>query len=231
VANQRLDRLGRPYTPMMDPALRRGRRPPNYGRRFPAEPLTNAEVAGLIAACPRRGPSGLRDRALIVVLWRAGLRIAEALALELRDVDRDAGTLTIRHGKGNRRRVVGLDPTAMAVLERWLDARAGLGVPRGSRVFCTISQPNPGRSYQAPQAREMLKRRAQRAGIEKRVHPHGLRHTCAVDLLREGLDVKLIQRQLGHSDLRTTDRYVDHLLPAQLVERMRNRDWPNDVAA
>lgn len=226
-----VDRLGRPYTPMMDPALRRGQRPPNYGRRFPAEVLTSDEVGRLIAACPRRGPSGLRDRALIVVMWRAGLRIAEALALELRDVDLQAGTLTVRHGKGNRRRVVGIDPTAQAVLERWLDARSRLGVPRGARVFCTVSAPRPGRPYQSPQARIMLKRRAGRAGIDKRVHPHGLRHTFAVELLREGLDVKMIQMQLGHNDLRTTDRYLSHLMPLELVEAMQRRDWPEQVAA
>lgn len=228
---QLVDRLGRPYTPMMDPALRRGQRPPNYGRRFPAEVLSSEEVGRLIAACPRRGPSGLRDRALIVVMWRAGLRIAEALALELRDVDLQAGTLTVRHGKGNRRRVVGLDPTGQAVLERWLEARARLGVPRGAPVFCTVSKPAPGRPYQSPQARIMLKRRAHRAGIDKRVHPHGLRHTFAVELLREGLDVKMIQLQLGHNDLRTTDRYLSHLMPLELVEAMRRRGWPEQVAA
>jgi site-specific recombinase XerD len=216
---------------MMDPELRRGRRPPNFGKRYPAEILTIGEIGRLLDACPRRGPSGLRDRALIVVLWRAGLRIAEALALELRDVDRQAGTLTVRHGKGNRRRVVGLDPMAMAVLDRWLDARAKLGVPAGAKAFCTITKGNVGNPYQAPQAREMIKRRARRAGIEKRVHPHGLRHTCAVDLLREGVDVKLIQRQFGHSDLRTTDRYLDHLMPHQVVEAMQRRDWPDDIAA
>jgi integrase/recombinase XerD len=218
---------------MMDPDLKRGRRPPNYGKRYPAEVLTAGEISRLIDACPcpRRWPSGMRDRALIVVLWRSGLRIAEALALEMRDIDRQAGALTVRHGKGNRRRVVGLDPMGMAVLERWLDARAKLSVPAGSKVFCTIIHGQAGRPYQAPQARDMLKSRARKAGIEKRVHPHGLRHTCAVDLLREGLDVKLIQRQFGHSDLQTTDRYLDHLMPHQMISAMRRRDWPDDVAA
>ena len=99
------------------PGYRKGQHPPNYGLKLPAEVLTASEVRALMAACPRRGPPGVRNRALIVVLWRGGLRSAEALDLELRDIDQAAGTVTVRHGKGNRRRVVGLDPEAFAVLQ------------------------------------------------------------------------------------------------------------------
>ncbi|PZR69978.1 MAG: hypothetical protein DLM63_00450 [Solirubrobacterales bacterium] len=76
-------------------------------RRRPAEILTEGEVLALIRACSSTAPSGARNRALIAVLWRSGLRVGEALALELRDVDLHAGTLRIRHGKGDRSRTVG----------------------------------------------------------------------------------------------------------------------------
>jgi integrase/recombinase XerD len=207
------------------PGHRAGEHPPNYGRRFPAEVLNAHEISRLIEACPRRGPAGLRNRALIVILWRGGLRSAEALALELRDVDRDAGTITIRHGKGNRRRVVGLDPSAFAVIEAWLAARTRLGVPRGAPVFCTITSGNVGRELGAPYWREAIKRLGVRAGIEKRVHSHGLRHTHAVELMREGVPLLVISRQLGHSSLATTQRYLDHLEPGEVVSRMQARTW------
>jgi integrase/recombinase XerD len=210
------------------PGYRRGQHPPNYGRTFPAEILTVEEISRLMDACPRRGPSGVRNRALIVVLWRGGLRSAEALALHLRDIDKVAGTITVRHGKGNRRRVVGFDPSAFAVLERWLQVRAQLGVPRGAPVFCTITRGNLGRPMGAPYWREAIKRLGVKAGIEKRVHSHGLRHTHAVELMRERVPILMISRQLGHSSLSITQRYVDHLEPSEVVEMMQHRNWPLD---
>jgi integrase/recombinase XerD len=226
----RLDRRGRPYTAMMDPELRRGRRPPNYGRRFPPEVLTSAEVDRLLTGCGR-GLAGLRLRAMIVVMWRCGLRIHEAVALHPRDVDLDLGTVTVREGKGHKRRVVGIDAGGAAILERWMRSRSKLQVPRGAPLFCTISAGNVGGAVGMPYVRTALARAADRAGIDKRVHPHGLRHTFAVELLREGVSLVHIQKLLGHSDLATTARYVDHLLPLEAVEAARARAWPGDVAA
>src|SRR4051812_41356549 len=179
-------------SPITDPAYRLGKRPPNAGRTFPAEILTPDEIMRLVGACARRGPSGLRNRALIVVLWRSGLRIGEALALRPKDIDRDAGTITVLHGKGNKRRTVGVDPPALAIVERWLDCRAKLRprVPVGAPVFCTIARDEygpPGRPMRSAYVRSMCKRLRGRAGIEKRVHPHGFRHTHAYELMMEGV--------------------------------------------
>jgi integrase len=220
------DRRGYPRPAITLPGHKAGERPPNYGLKFPAEILTPGEISRLIDACPRRGPGGLRNRALIVVLWRGGMRCAEALDLELRDVDRDNGTLTIRHGKGNRRRVVGLDPPAFAVLERWLELRARLGVKAGAKVFCTITEGNLGRPMHASYWRQTIKKLGVKAGIEKRVHSHGLRHTHAVELMRERVPLLVIQRQLGHSSLAITQQYLDHLEPGEVVAAMQSREWP-----
>lgn len=220
-----LDRRGHPRPAVTLPGHNAGKKPANYGRRFPAEVLTAAEVERLMGACGR-GAGGVRNRALIVLLWRGGLRCQEALDLELRDIDPDTGTITVRHGKGNRRRVIGIDPSALAVLELWLDARRALGVARGSKVICTITKPNVGRPLPASYWREAIKRLGARAGIEKRVHSHGLRHTLAVELMREGVPLVTIQRQLGHSSLSITERYVSHLEPGELVAVMRARSWP-----
>jgi site-specific recombinase XerD len=221
-----LDRRGHVRPAVTLPGYRAGEHPPNYGLKLPAEILTAAEVGRLMDACARRTPGGVRNRALIVVLWRGGLRTAEALDLELRDVDPDAGTLTVRHGKGNRRRIVGLDPPAFAVLEQWLRVRRELGVPRGAPVFCTITSTNLGRPLGGSYWRQAIKRLGAQAGIEKRVHSHGLRHTHAVELMREGVPLLVISRQLGHSSLQITQQYLDHLEPGEVVAAMQHREWP-----
>jgi site-specific recombinase XerD len=132
----------------------------------------------------------------------------------------------VLHGKGDRRRVVGVDVGTLELLERWLLMRRKL-VPRGGPVFCTYSGPRRARGEPLAPAyvRAMLKRHAARAGIAKRVHPHGFRHTHAVELAGEGVPVHVIRAQLGHADLRTTQRYIDHLAPGELVATMRRREW------
>jgi integrase/recombinase XerD len=231
VSKVRLDRRGRPYTSMMDSAARRGRRPPNYGRTFPAEVYSAGELNRLLAGCGR-GLAGLRLRAQVVVMWRCGLRVAECCALGVRDVDLQAGHVTVRHGKGDKRRVVGIDDASAAVVARWLTARARVpGIGRGAPLFCTITTGHAGQPIQTPMLRTALARAGRRAGLDVRVHPHGLRHTFAVDLLREGVPLTHIQKLLGHSDLATTARYLDHLLPLEAVERARARVWPDGVAA
>lgn len=219
-----VDRRGRRRPAVTLPGHNAGKKPANYGRTYPAEILTHGEVARLLLVCGA-GPAGIRNRALIVVLWRGGLRCAEALNLELRDIDRHAGTLTVREGKGRRRRVVGLDPAAFPVLDRWLAVRAEL-VPPGCKVFCTVVQPNIGRPLSGSYWREAIKRLGHQAGIEKRVHSHGLRHTHATELMRENVPILHISRQLGHSSLAITEHYVDHLEPGEVIERMQQREWP-----
>lgn len=192
-----------------------------HTRRFPVEVLTPEEVLSLIKACSAKAATGLRNRALLTVLYRAGLRISEALALRLKDVNLDAGTLTVLHGKGDRRRVVGLDPGAAAVLGTWLERRTVLGLNGRHFIFSTLK----GQPIKTAYIRALLPRLAVRAGIEKRVHAHGLRHTFAAELAREGTAINLIQRQLGHSSLATTSVYLDHVAPEDVVQAMKARTW------
>ena len=201
---------------------RAGMKPANAGHTYPAEVLTRDEVNRLLSACGR-GSAGLRTRALITLLYRSGLRVAEALALRPKDLDLINGTVTVLHGKGNRRRTVGVDAQALAVVQLWLDRRRSLAIGPAAPVFCTITQPNPGKEMYSSVVREAFKDLAVKAGIDKRVHPHGLRHTHASELAREGMPIHLIQRQLGHSDLATTARYVDHLTPWEVIDAIRNR--------
>lgn len=190
-------------------------------RRFPVEVLTPEEAVSLIKTCSSKASTGIRNRALLTVLYRAGLRIAEALALRLKDVNLEAGTLTVLHGKGDRRRVVGLDAGAAAVLGQWLERRTALGLNGRHFVFCTLR----GQPIETAYIRALMPRLARKAGIEKRVHAHGLRHTHAAELAREGTPLNLVQAQLGHSSLATTDRYLRHVAPEELVRAMKARSW------
>ena len=199
----------------------KGREPANKGQKLPVEILTPEEVKALIRACSSRAPTGIRNRALLTLLYRGGLRLSEALALYPKDADPDHGTVTVLHGKGNKRRTVGLDPGAFAVLERWMDRRRELGLNGRYAIFCTLQ----GQPLKSAYVRALLPRLAAKAGIEKRVHAHGLRHTHAAQLRAEGVDIAIISRQLGHASINTTARYLDHLAPRAVIEAMRRRIW------
>jgi integrase/recombinase XerD len=136
-------------------------------RKRPAEILTEAEVRSLLAACSHRAPTGIRDRALITVLYRAGLRIEEALDLKPADVDPDRGTVRILHGKGDHNRTVAIDDGAVAVVQLWLAERARLGMNGRQKLFCTLA----GGPLSANQVRQMVKRRAAKAEITKAGSP------------------------------------------------------------
>ncbi len=188
-------------------------------RRLPPEVLGPVEVANLLRACAGTEYGAVRLRAMVVVLYRSGIRISEALALRPRDMDLRAGWIRIMHGKGDRSRVVGMDPRACSVVGEWLLARGtqDASVP----VFCTQTGKAMGTSY----ARRLLTELGRRAGIDRRVHAHGLRHTHAAELRGEGVDIGIISKQLGHRSILTTIRYLDHIAPVAVVQAMRGRGW------
>ena len=98
----------------------------------PIEILSRAEISALMKTCTRC-PSGMRDKALIALLFGAGLRLGEALALLPRDMDMDAGTINIRHGKGDRQRIVGIDDGNLALVQQWMTCRKARGARRSAR--------------------------------------------------------------------------------------------------
>lgn len=208
--------------------------PTNKGLHFAAEPLTRPETARLLAAVPTRSTSGLRLRALIAVMYGAGLRVQEALDLMPRDVD--GCTLRVRNGKGGKTMTVSIDPASCDLLGRWMDRRATLtwmdrratlGLTGRHRVFTTYSANNFGQPMDQRYVRAALARFGEKAGIEKRVHPHGLRHSLAFQLYTDGVPLNEIRRQLRHSSLAGTQHYIDHLCPStDLAAVMAARpDW------
>lgn len=200
------------------------------GMRFPAEPLTHGEVVRLVAAArPRdynKNASPWRNYALFVMLWRCGLRVGEALALRPADVDIHEGTVRVLHGKGDRDRTVGLDEEGCLVQMLWMERRTEHGINGAAPLYCTTRQATGvGKPLRQKYVRWLMKRLGRRAGIEKRMHPHGLRHTMATELAREGMGLRYIQAQLGHKNPSTTDLYLARIAPTDLVAKMREREW------
>jgi site-specific recombinase XerD len=189
--------------------------------KLDADLLTAAEIEFLMRQCSRRAPTGIRNRALIALLWRCGLRIGEALALAPKDFDPDSGTLVVQRGKGGKRRVVGVDAGTVALVGRWFEARRKRGILNSSPLFCSLA----GRPMDQSYVRHLLPRLARKAGIERRVHAHGLRHAFAVDLVRSGAPLYVVRDPLGHSSVATTQVYLSRVGAHEAVDAMRNREW------
>ncbi len=162
-----LDRAGRRRSPATMPGFHAGRPPRNKGLRYPADP---PKVEEIVAVMRTAGDDahGRRLRGLIVVLWRAGLRIQEALAIAEADLDHGRGALLVRHGKGGRRREVGMDTWAWDELQPWLEVRAELSV---GALFCVLNGRTRGHQWSTAAARAELRRAAAAAGIRRRFGP------------------------------------------------------------
>ena len=191
------------------------------GAKLDADLLTADEIESLMRQCSRRAPTGVRNRALVAVLWRCGLRIGEALALAVKDFDPDAGTLVVQRGKGGKRRVVGVDAGTVALVSRWLEVRKTRHISIAATLFCTLRGEPMDQSY----VRHLLPRLARKAGVERRAHAHGLRHAFAVDLVRSGAPLYVVRDSLGHASIATTQVYLSRVGAHEAVEAMRNREW------
>jgi site-specific recombinase XerD len=203
------------------PEVQRSRVPANKGRRYPPEILTPFEIQALLKACDGNPETALRNRSFFTLLYRTGLRCSEALALEPKDVDFVSMSIRVLHGKGGRARTVGVDPAALNVLQEWIVERSRRGFGDSQPLFCT----RRGRAMPDSYVRSIIKRLGIQAGISKRVHAHGLRHTLAFELMMEGIPIPIIQRQLGHTSLATTDIYLSHIAPKQVIDAISSREW------
>ena len=217
-----LDRAGRRRSPATTSSFHQGLPPRNKGRRYPPDPPTVEEIVAVMRAAGD-DPDGLRLRGVVVMLWRAGLRISEALSLNETDLDPDRGAVLIRHGKGDKRREVGMDRWAWAHLEPWLEVRGSL--PAGA-LFCIPRGPTRGRPCAPAGIRCQLHRAARAAGVRRRFAPHQLRHAHAVEMSREGISLIVIQRQLGHADLAITSRYLRGIDNTEIIQAVHDRPEP-----
>ena len=217
-----LDAAGRRRSPATMPGYHAGRPPRNKGQLYPADPPTVEEIVAVMREA-NDDRHGFRLRALIVVLWRGGLRVQGALALGERDLDPRRGSLLVRNGKGGRRREVGMDACGFEELRRWLAVRVELRV---CPMFCVIDGPTRGRPWSSANVRVELRRLAAQAGVRRRFAPHQLRHAHAVELAREGMALNVIQRQLGHANLGTTSIYLQGIDTEEIIATVHARRAP-----
>jgi site-specific recombinase XerD len=217
-----LDAAGRRRSPATMPGYLVGRAPHNKGMEYPPDPPRPEEIV-LVMRQAGHDRHGLRVRALIAVLWRAGLRISEALALAETDIDAIQGSVLVRHGKGDKRREAGMDQFGFQQLAAWQAHRILL--PPGP-LFCVIDGPTRGRRWSATAARSEMRDLAAAAGVRRRFAAHQLRHAHAVELAREGIAINIIQRQLGHTDLGTTSTYLQGIDPSEIIDAVRSRRAP-----
>ena len=217
-----LDRAGQRRSPATMPGFHTGRVPGNKGLRYPADPPKVEEIIAVMRAAGHDA-HGRRLRALIVIMWRAGLRVQEALALAEADLDQRRGALLVRRGKGGRRREVGMDAWGWEELQPWLDMRRELPV---GPLLCVINGLTRGRHWSSAAARADLRRTAAQAGVRRRFAPHQLRHAHAVELAREGVPLIVLQRQLGHSNLGITSVYLQGIDNAEIIETVHARRQP-----
>jgi integrase/recombinase XerD len=185
-----------------DPTLRLAS--PRLGRALP-KALTVAEVDALLAAPDRARPAGLRDAAMIEVLYATGVRVSELVGLRLGDLHLDAGYVRCR-GKGGRERVVPLGAEADGTLQEYL-ARARPVVLAGLRSDLVFVNLRGGRLTRQG-FWKILRAHGLRAGIVKPLSPHMLRHSFATHLLDNGADLRSLQILLGHADISTTQIYT-----------------------
>jgi len=181
------------------------------GRRLP-DTLNNQERAALLSQPNKKAKTGLRDLAMIRLMLNAGLRSSEVLSILVEDIDWISGKLIIRHGKGNKDRIMWLNEDDLEIIKEWKEIK-----PLSSILFTTLKRKKINDRY----LRAMVKRRAKRTDITKDVHPHLLRHTFATDLLRSTKNIRLVQKALGHASLSSTMIYT-HVYDEELEVALKS---------
>jgi integrase/recombinase XerD len=195
--------------------------PPKLPRLLP-KALGESQVEGLLAAPDVASPSGLRDRAMLELMYACGLRVSELVNLPATAVNLRQGVLRVT-GKGSKERLVPLGEEAQHWLERYLaQARPQLA---GKRALASLFLNANGEAPSRQQFWQLVKRYAVVAGIDPaKVSPHGLRHSFATHLLNHGADLRALQMLLGHSSLSTTQIYT--LVAREQLKQLHARHHP-----
>jgi len=186
---------------------------PQLGKPLPKS-LSEADVEALLAAPETEDPLGLRDRAMLEVLYACGLRVSELVGLTLEQLNLRQGVVRVL-GKGSKERLVPLGEEAILWIERYM--RNARGDLLGGRPSDVLFPSLRGEQMTRQTFWHRIKRHAKVAGIGKSLSPHTLRHAFATHLLNHGADLRVVQMLLGHSDLSTTQIYT-HIARARLQE-------------
>lgn len=193
-------------------------------RQKPAVVLSTEQVEALLRSFSK-APTSVRNRALVAVLWRCGLKLGEALALRPVDIDRRKREITVT-ARDDRSRVVGISAGALVLVDDWLRVRSE-AVKVGQRkvgargpLFCTLQ----GQPLTQDYVRQFLQRKATKAGLPW-VNPQGLRSAFAAELAGRGVDAVTLQKLLGHSSLLVTSRLLHRLRAGDPMSVVRDDGW------
>ena len=190
------------------------------GLRIP-EVLTASEQETLLAQPNPRYPTGMRNYVMMRLMLDTGLRLSEAVNLKWRDLDLNTGKLMVRQGKGAKDRTLWIGDADLELLRAWRERQAKDVNGNPEHVFTTLE----GKPVSPRYVQQMVKRYATKAGIQKNIHPHTLRHTFATDLYRETSKIRLVQKALGHANLSTTQIYT-HIVDEELEEALKSFRQP-----
>ncbi|MCS7015185.1 MAG: tyrosine recombinase XerC [Gemmatales bacterium] len=194
-----------------------GIRSPRREQRIPAF-LTETDTEKLLAYPHRQGRLAARDRALLEVLYSAGLRVSELVGLTLEDIDLEGGTVMVR-GKGKKERLAILGPAAQRAVRDWLEERGQLLARLGRQSAALFLNKN-ATPLTDRGVRHLVRKYSVQAAVPGRVTPHVLRHTFATHLLDRGADIRAVQELLGHASLSTTQIYT-HVTTRRLQDKYR----------
>jgi len=186
--------------------------------------LTEDEQERLLEQANPRYPTGERNQTMLRLMLKTGLRLAEVTALKWRDIDLTTGKLMVRQGKGAKDRTLWVAEGDIDRLRSWR-ARQATACGTCEHVFTTLEGKPLGHRY----VQRMVKRYAAKAGIDKNISPHTLRHSFATDLYRETSKIRLVQKVLGHSDLSTTMIYT-HIFDEEVESALKSFRQTAEVA-
>ncbi|HHX60320.1 MAG TPA: tyrosine-type recombinase/integrase [Epulopiscium sp.] len=183
--------------------------------------ISESEAVKLLSAINQKCASGARNHAILMIMYRAGLRVSEVANLAPQDMDFESGMIYVQAGKGEKDRYVPMDPSLIKSCKNWLKHR-----PEGNYFFCTFKSGQLDTRY----IREMTYRTSIKAGVfiqdgkeKKEVNPHALRHSFATEILKSGdFNIRELQEMLGHGHVTTTQIYT-HVTQADIAKKMKNR--------
>lgn len=196
---------------------------PKIGKHLP-EVLSMEEIDAIESVIDLSKDEGVRDRAIVEVLYSCGLRVSELCELKFSDLFLNEGYIHV-HGKGNKDRLVPISHTAVRELERWFETRKSIAIKTGEEDYVFVS-PARGKHLSRITVFYNIKQYAQAAGIRKNLSPHTFRHSFATHLLQGGANLRAIQAMLGHESISTTEIYMhvdrQHLREEILMHHPRN---------
>lgn len=186
---------------------------PKIGRYIPVV-LSVEEVEAILASVQLDSPFGIRDRAILEVLYGCGLRVSEASGLRIQDLYLDEGFITVI-GKGDKQRLVPIGERAVDAVNNYLNVRPMPQPEFNDFVFLNRF----GKSLSRVSIFTMIKRQAVMAGVDKEISPHTFRHSFATHLIENGADLRVVQEMLGHESILTTEIYT----------HIESSTWQRDV--